>query len=66
MSQRPGEIRTEIAVRLPRPRTAAVLASREFVDLRRRGLELVRREARPGEVGADPAVTVETPARAAL
>jgi NitT/TauT family transport system ATP-binding protein len=64
MTQRPGELRTEIAVRLPRPRTAAVLASREFVDLRRHGLELVRKEARSREVGADPA-TVEAVARAA-
>jgi NitT/TauT family transport system ATP-binding protein len=48
MTRRPGEICAEIPVPLPRSRTAEVLASRDFVDLRRRGLELVRKEARRG------------------
>jgi NitT/TauT family transport system ATP-binding protein len=41
-----GPIRAELPVRLARPRDEAVLGSPEFVDLRRRGLALVRQEAR--------------------
>lgn len=45
MTARPGRIREEIAVPLPRPRTVDMVASAVFVDLRRRVTELIREEA---------------------
>jgi NitT/TauT family transport system ATP-binding protein len=45
MTARPGRIREEIAVPLPRPRTADLLTSEGFVVLKRRVMALIREEA---------------------
>jgi NitT/TauT family transport system ATP-binding protein len=45
LGARPAQLRAEIPVRLPRPRDGGVLASREFVELRRGGLALLRDQA---------------------
>jgi NitT/TauT family transport system ATP-binding protein len=46
LGARPAQLRADIPVRLPRPRDGGVLVSREFVELRRRGLALLRDQAR--------------------
>ena len=56
MTARPGRIKAEIAVPLPRPRDPAVAVSPEFLDLRRRLMSLIREEslkAMGGELSAD-------------
>jgi ABC-type nitrate/sulfonate/bicarbonate transport system ATPase subunit len=45
MTARPGRIREEIQVPLPRPRTVDMLTSDVFVDLKRRVMGLIREEA---------------------
>lgn len=45
MTSRPGRIKEEIAVDLPRPRSYEMLASTQFVDLKRRVLQSIREEA---------------------
>ena len=45
MTARPGRIREEIQVPLPRPRTVDMLTSETFVVLKRRVMELIREEA---------------------
>jgi NitT/TauT family transport system ATP-binding protein len=45
MTARPGRIREEIRVPLPRPRHPDMLTSPEFVALKRRVMELIREEA---------------------
>jgi ABC-type nitrate/sulfonate/bicarbonate transport system ATPase subunit len=45
MTARPGRIREEIAVPLPRPRTVDLLTSDTFVSLKRRVMGLIREEA---------------------
>jgi NitT/TauT family transport system ATP-binding protein len=45
MTARPGRIREEIQVPLPRPRTVDMLTSDIFVDLKRRVMGLIREEA---------------------
>jgi NitT/TauT family transport system ATP-binding protein len=45
MTARPGRIKAEIAVPLPRPRTAAMTGSREFLDLVARLKQLIREES---------------------
>jgi NitT/TauT family transport system ATP-binding protein len=45
MSAGPGRIAREIAVALPRPRSADVIVSRPFMELKRECLELIRAEA---------------------
>jgi len=52
MTARPGRIREEIQVPLPRPRTVEMLTSETFVALKRRVMQLIREEAlRTLEVG---------------
>jgi NitT/TauT family transport system ATP-binding protein len=45
MTSRPGRIKAEITVPLPRPRTAAMTETREFVDLVHRLKGLIRTES---------------------
>ena len=45
MTARPGRIREEIRVPLPRPRTVDMLTSETFVALKRRVMDLIREEA---------------------
>jgi NitT/TauT family transport system ATP-binding protein len=45
MTARPGRIREEIPVPLPRPRTVDQLTSEAFVTLKRRVMQLIREEA---------------------
>jgi NitT/TauT family transport system ATP-binding protein len=45
MTARPGRIREEIRVPLPRPRHADLLTAPEFVALKRRVMDLIREEA---------------------
>ncbi len=45
MTARPGRIREEIQVPLPRPRTIDMLTSETFVALKRRVMDLIREEA---------------------
>jgi NitT/TauT family transport system ATP-binding protein len=55
MTARPGRIREEIAVPLPRPRTVDMLTSDTFVGLKRQVMDLIREEAlRTIEVGETP------------
>ena len=44
MSERPGQIRADLEVPLPRPRTAEQLTSIDFNDLKKRCLQLLRTE----------------------
>jgi NitT/TauT family transport system ATP-binding protein len=44
MSQRPGQIRSDLEVSLPRPRTAEQLTSIEFNQLKKHCLQLLRAE----------------------
>ncbi|GLK57762.1 NitT/TauT family transport system ATP-binding protein [Methylopila capsulata] len=56
MTARPGEIKAEIAVPLPRPRLPAMTMSSEFLALRRGLMSLIREEslkAMGGELTAD-------------
>ena len=55
MTARPGRIREEIIVPLPRPRSMDVLTSPEFVLLKRRIMDLIREEARRALVPKEPA-----------
>jgi NitT/TauT family transport system ATP-binding protein len=48
MTARPGRIREEIHVPLPRPRTVDMLSSETFVALKRRVMALIREEALRG------------------
>ncbi len=54
MSARPGRIKEEIAVDIPRPRTLDVLTAPEFTALKRRVLGLIREEAMRALADADP------------
>jgi NitT/TauT family transport system ATP-binding protein len=45
MTARPGRIKEEIAVDIPRPRSLDVLTAPEFTALKRRVLKLIREEA---------------------
>ena len=48
LTPRPGAIKAELAVDLPRPRTLELLTSPEFTDLKRRALQLLLAEPRAG------------------
>jgi NitT/TauT family transport system ATP-binding protein len=60
MSRRPGRIRLELPVSLPRPRSYALLASPHFGDLKRRVLDVIHEESvlalddRPSDRPPDP------------
>jgi NitT/TauT family transport system ATP-binding protein len=45
LSRRPGSVKAELPVALPRPRTRELLTSPEFTDLKRRALDLLLSEA---------------------
>jgi NitT/TauT family transport system ATP-binding protein len=45
MTARPGKLREEVSLRLPRPRTLEVTTSEEFVAVKRRVLATIREEA---------------------
>jgi ABC-type nitrate/sulfonate/bicarbonate transport system ATPase subunit len=45
MSHRPGRIRLELSVPLPRPRGYAILATPEFGDLKRQVLDVIHEES---------------------
>ena len=45
MTARPGRLRAEVSVALPRPRTLLVTTSDEFVSTKRRVLSMIREEA---------------------
>jgi NitT/TauT family transport system ATP-binding protein len=47
MSQRPGQIRADLEVPLPRPRTADQLTSIDFNELKKHCLQLLRAESAP-------------------
>jgi NitT/TauT family transport system ATP-binding protein len=47
MSQRPGQIRADLEVPLPRPRTAEQLTSIDFNELKKQCLQLLRAESAP-------------------
>jgi ABC-type nitrate/sulfonate/bicarbonate transport system ATPase subunit len=55
MTARPGRIREEVPVPLPRPRSMDVLTSPEFVALKRRVMDLIRDEARLTLLVKEPA-----------
>ncbi|HEU5080427.1 MAG TPA: ABC transporter ATP-binding protein [Opitutaceae bacterium] len=65
LSRRPAEIRSEVVVELPRPRTTSVLTEPRFSSLKRHCLELLRNESRrsirppPGDAQASPEELVE-------
>ncbi len=46
MTTRPGRMKTVLRVNLPRPRTAAMLASHEYLELKRQAAEGIHDEAR--------------------
>jgi ABC-type nitrate/sulfonate/bicarbonate transport system ATPase subunit len=54
MSARPGRIKDEIAVDIPRPRSLDVLTAPEFTALKRKVLGLIREEAMRALAQAEP------------
>jgi len=58
MTARPGRIKQEIAVDIPRPRGPEVLTAPRFVDLKRQVLALIREEAMAALAEAAPAQSV--------
>ena len=58
MSARPGRIKEEIAVEIPRPRALDVLTSPDFVALKRRVLGLIREEAMRALAEAQPLASI--------
>jgi NitT/TauT family transport system ATP-binding protein len=64
MTHRPGRIREEIVVNLPRPRPADVVVSPEFIALKKRCLALVQDEVRQSLVGGLEAARIELPVHA--
>jgi len=56
MTARPGRIKRQLAVSIPRPRSLATLTSPEFVALKRQVMELIREEAMKALAVAMPGV----------
>jgi NitT/TauT family transport system ATP-binding protein len=52
LTKRPGRIKAEVQISLPRPRTHALLTSSAFTELKRSALELLLSEIRPLSVQA--------------
>ena len=44
MTSRPGRIKEEVAIRIPRPRSVEVVMEPEFIALKRKILELLKNE----------------------
>ncbi len=55
MTARPGRLRETVEVPIPRPRPLEVTATPEFAALKRRILDLIRREHRPAPAARTPA-----------
>jgi hypothetical protein len=47
LTRRPGSVKAELSISLPRPRTLEVLTSADFTNLKRHALELLLSESRP-------------------
>ena len=60
MSRRPGQIRADLEVALPRPRTADQLTSPEFNRLKKHCLQLLRAESNFAVAASDP-IPVSSP-----
>jgi NitT/TauT family transport system ATP-binding protein len=45
LTARPGQVKAEIPVRLPRPRSYDIVTSQTYVEIKRKVLELIREEA---------------------
>jgi NitT/TauT family transport system ATP-binding protein len=54
MTRRPGSIKAELAVNLPRPRTHESITSEEFTRLKRHALELLLAETRTAQPFPSP------------
>ena len=64
MTHRPGRIREEIVVDLPRPRPEEIIVSPEFIALKKRCLALVQDEVRKSLIGGLEAARIELPVEA--
>lgn len=64
MTHRPGCIREEIVVDLPRPRPEDIIVSPEFIALKKRCLALVQDEVRQSLIGGLEAARIELPVEA--
>ncbi|MDX9951243.1 MAG: ABC transporter ATP-binding protein [Methylophilaceae bacterium] len=64
MTHRPGRIREEIIVDLPRPRPEDIIVSPEFIALKKRCLALVQDEVRQSLIGGLEAARIELPVEA--
>lgn len=64
MTHRPGQIREEIVVDLPRPRPEDIIVSPEFIALKKRCLTLVQDEVRKSLIGGLDAARIELPVEA--
>ena len=64
MTHRPGRIREEIVVDLPRPRPEDIIVSPEFIALKKRCLALVQDEVRQSLIGGLEAARIELPVEA--
>lgn len=61
MTHRPGQIREEIIVDLPRPRPEEMIVSPAFITLKKRCLALVQEEVRRSLVGGLEAARIQLP-----
>jgi NitT/TauT family transport system ATP-binding protein len=64
MTHRPGRIREEIVVDLPRPRPEDIIVSPEFIALKKRCLALVQDEVRQSLIDGLEAARIELPVEA--
>lgn len=64
MTHRPGRIREEILVDLPRPRPESIVISPEFIALKKRCLTLVQEEVKKSLIGGLEAARIELPVEA--
>lgn len=64
MTHRPGRIREEIVVNLPRPRPEDIIVTPEFIALKKRCLALVQDEVRKSLIGGLEAARIELPVEA--
>ncbi len=64
MTHRPGQVREEIVVDLPRPRPEDIIVAPEFIALKKRCLALVQDEVRKSLIGGLEAARIELPVEA--